>query len=77
MTRSIETARRKIETAPRKGYVGEIWLQVIKNYQQLEGLKPAEIAEMLGLKPTYAIDIRKAMKIAPRLVAAGVKPKKI
>lgn len=66
-----------LEGSPRKGYIAELHLQVIKHAHMLENVSGKEFCEAVGLQPSFATEFLKMKKIAPRLRAAGLNPVKI
>ena len=66
-----------IERAPRNSYVAELHLQVIKFAEVLENVSGKEFCEKVDLKSAWGTEFTKMKKIAKRLRAAGLDPKKI
>lgn len=67
----------EIEQAPRNGYVAELHLQVLKYANELDGVSGREFCEGVGLKPAWGTEFKKMLKIAPRLIDAGLDVSKI
>ncbi|MFM9978362.1 MAG: transcription factor [Sphingomonadaceae bacterium] len=73
----LSRIKRSVEQAPRNGYVAEIHLQVLKYADLLDGVTGREFCEALGVGNAWGTEFAKMKKIAPRLVAAGLKPELI
>lgn len=74
LAQSIKAA---LESSPRNSYVGELHLQIIKYFDQLKAVSGKEFCEEVGIPRTYGSEFSKMIKIAPRLLAAGLDPSKI
>lgn len=73
----FKNIRDALENAPRNGYVAELHLQSIKYADELAGLTGREFAETLGIGASFGTEFMKMRKVAARLVAAGLNPKRI
>ncbi len=73
----LDRIKRSMEEAPRNGYVAELHLQVLKYADLLEGVTGREFCEALGVGTAWGTEFAKMKKIAPRLLAAGMKPELI
>ena len=73
----FERIKRAIDKAPRNGYVAELHLQTIKYADMLLDVSGREFCEKLDLGASWGTEFAKMKKIAPRLVAAGLRPEDI
>lgn len=69
--------KKAVENAPRNGYVAEIHIQSIKYAEELDKVPGREFCEELGFTSAWGVEYSKAKKIAARLRAAGLNPKKL
>lgn len=77
VTDALHNIKTAIEASPRKGYVAELHLQIIKYADQLETMTGKEFCEALGINAPFGTEFSKMRKIAPRLVKAGLDVTKI
>lgn len=74
LAQRIKTA---LESSPRNAYVAELHLQIIKHFEQLKTVSGKEFCQEVGIPPAYGSEFSKMIKIAPRLLAAGLDSTKI
>lgn len=65
----IKTA---LENAPRNAYVAELHLQILKYSSELKSVSGKEFCEELNISTAYSAEFSKMLKIAPRLIKAGL-----
>ncbi len=76
-TEALHQIKAAIDGAPRKAYVAELHLQVIKYSDELEGITGREFCEALGIGPSFGTEFAKMRKIAGRLKEANLDVNKI
>ena len=67
-----QSMKNAINDAPRNAYVAELHLQVIKHSQELCNVSGLEFCEALQIPVSYGTEFKKMLKIAPRLIGAGL-----
>ena len=68
----MQHIRKKIDAAPRNGYVTVLHLQMIKYHEELEDLTGKEFCEGVGIGISFGTEFSKMRRIAPKLIAAGL-----
>lgn len=64
--------RLALASAPRKHYISELHLQMIKYADQLKNVTSKEFCEGVGLKPSLGTEFSKMRNLTERLKAAGL-----
>ncbi|MFQ1700537.1 transcription factor [Loktanella agnita] len=77
MTAVFESIQSAMQSVPRKGYIAELRLQVIKHSESLQNVTGKEFCEILGVGPSFGAEFNKMKDLAPRLRAAGLDVNKI
>ena len=73
----LNEMRKKVNAAPRNGYIAELHLQVIKYAAELKDLTGKEFCEAMEIGPAFGTEFSKMRKISERLKKAGLDVTKI
>lgn len=76
-SKTITAIKNALKDAPRNAYVAELHLQVIKHYDELKTISGKDFCVAVELPPSYSTEYLKMLKIAPRLISAGLDQRKI